>query len=564
MSSQLAGVVPFPDELIERYRADGVWGGRTIPQELLATAERFPDNLALATPAVEWTYTELVGHVQAIAAGLVRAGLTPGDAVILQVTNSALGVAAFYGILRAGLVPVCTLAIHRGAEIGQIASQTGAVAHLVQADAPKFDLVAFALDMRAELPALGLLLTIGATADQAGSRIEDLDSRVPTADEIAHLDEIASATDLAAPAIFQLSGGTTGVPKVIPRLHEEYWYNGRSTANWWGLDETDRLAFALPLAHNAAIANSLFASHAIGAALVLGIPPADVLLPLMAKQKATWTLLSPGLMIEFQKHPDFDSAFANVKTLVISAARLDRPLFDELEARGIHVNQAFGMTEGMFLFTPNDGSADLRAGSIGVPISALDEVRLYEPETEIEVAPGEPGELCVRGPYTIRGYYNAPERNEQAFTPDGFYRSGDIAIHRQFADGRSYSLEGRVKDLINRGGEKINAEEIEIALMGHDSIIDVALVAMPDARLGERACAFVVLAPGADGLELDELCGFLEAAGLAKFKWPERVEIIELLPRTPIGKIAKAALRDQVAGGLGSPRAVPSAVSASN
>jgi 2,3-dihydroxybenzoate-AMP ligase len=563
MSLSPKGVVPYPADLVGRYRANGVWGSRTIPQELIATAERVPQNVALATVDTRWTYSELVAHVDAIAAGLVRTGLKPGNAVILQVTNSALGVAAFYGILRAGLVPVCTLAIHRGAEIRQIAAQTGAVVHLVQADAPKFDLVAFALEMRVEVPALGTLLTIGATADQAGRRLEEFVARAPTTQEIAQLDAIARDTDLGAPAIFQLSGGTTGIPKVIPRLHEEYWYNGRSTANWWGLDETDRLAFALPLAHNAAIANSLFASHSIGAALVLGIPAADVLLPLMAREHATWTLLSPGLMIDFQKHPEFGAAFMNVRTLVISAARLDRPLFNELEGRGIHVTQAFGMTEGMFLFTPSTGSADMRAGSIGIPISPLDEIRLYEPETEVEVAPGEPGELCVRGPYTIRGYYNAPERNAEAFTADGFYRSGDIAIHRQFEDGRSYSLEGRVKDLINRGGEKINAEEVEIALMAHPSIADVALVAMPDSRLGERGCVFVVLAPGTAGIELDEMCQFLERAGLAKFKWPERIEVIELLPRTQIGKIAKALLRDQVVGGIGTPRMDPSAVGAS-
>ncbi|HEY5320287.1 MAG TPA: AMP-binding protein [Galbitalea sp.] len=557
MSSKTPGVVPYPQELVEHYRAEGVWGGRTISQELLATAERYPDNLALATTAARWTYRELVAHVDAIASGLLRAGLKPGDPVIMQVTNSAIGVAAWYGFLRAGLVPVCTLAIHRAAEIRPIATQTGAVAHLVQADAPKFDLVAFAVEMRADVPALATLLTIGATDDHPGHRIEDFDSVLPTASEIEYLDEIGRDTNLSAPAIFQLSGGTTGIPKVIPRLHEEYWYNGKSTATWWGLDETDRLAFALPLVHNAAIANSLFASHSIGAALVLGTPPADVLLPLMAREKATWVLASPGLMIDFQTHREFEAAFGAIKTLVISAARLDRPLFDELEARGLHVTQAFGMTEGMFLFTANDGSADLRAGSIGVPISPLDEVRLYEPDTEIEVAPGEPGELCVRGPYTIRGYFNAEERNAQAFTADGFYRSGDIAVYRQFADGRSYSLEGRVKDLINRGGEKINAEEIEVALMAHPSIMDVALVAMPDSRLGERACAFVVLASGVDGIELDELCQFLEQAGFAKFKWPERVEVIELLPRTQIGKIAKAVLRDQVAGGIAAPLVVP-------
>ena len=555
MSSATEGLVLYPSDLVEHYRNEGVWGGRTISQELARTAAARADELALVTPAASWSYAELVKRSDAVAVGLLRLGATPGDAVILQLTNSAHAVAAWYGILRAGLVPVCTLAIHRAKEISQISALTGAVVHLVQADFPKFDLVGFAQDMRAERPELATLLTIGATGEQPGTRIEDLELIEPTADERARLDEIADETDLASTvAVLQLSGGTTGLPKVIPRLHEEYWYNGRATAEWWGLDHTDNVAFALPLAHNAAIANALFASHSVGATLVLGIPPADVLLPLMANAGATWLLASPGLMIDYLAHPAYADAFASVKTLVLSAARVDRPLFDQLETTGMAITQAFGMTEGMFIFTPLDASADVRAHTVGIPISPLDEVRLYEPETEIEVAPGEPGEMCVRGPYTIRGYLNEPERNAVTFTADGFYRTGDIAIRRQFGDQWGYELEGRVKDLINRGGEKINAEEIEITLTEHPAIADVALVAMPDARLGERACAFVVLAPGIDRLELGDLCAFLEAAGLAKFKWPERIETIDALPRTHIGKIAKATLRQQVAGGLNAPR----------
>ena len=549
MSSRTHGVVPYPIELVEQYRAEGIWGGRTIPQELAATAERLPNELALVTVGARWTYAELVRRVDSIAAGLIRIGLTPGDSVVLQVTNTEHAVAAFYGILRAGLVPVCTLAIHRSQEIGQISRLTGAVAHLVQADLSKFDLVEFALQMRQVRPELTTLLTIGAPVGAPGSRIEDLERTTISAVEQFELDQIARTTDLAAPAILQLSGGTTGLPKVIPRLHEEYWYNGRVTAEWWDLDHTDNLAFVLPLSHNAAIANGLFASHSIGATLLLGLPPASAILPLMAKERASWLLASPGLMTDYLSHPDFEAAFSGVETLVLSAARVDRDLFDSLESRGVHVTQAFGMTEGQFIFTPRDASTELRAATVGVPISPFDEIRLYEPETENEVEPGSPGELCVRGPYTIRGYLNEPERNAQAFTADGFYRTGDIAELKRFGGEISYALEGRIKDLINRGGEKINAEEVELILMQHPAIADVALVAMPDVRLGERPCAFIVGRPGADVLELSDLCGFLEAAGLAKFKWPERIETIDVLPRTQIGKIAKNVLRAQLEGG---------------
>ncbi|MGH3935746.1 MAG: AMP-binding enzyme, partial [Pseudonocardiaceae bacterium] len=155
------------------------------------------------------------------------------------------------------------------------------------------------------------------------------------------------------------------------------------------------------------------------------------------------------------------------------------------------------------------------------------------------------------GPYTIRGYLDAPEHDAEAFTPDGFYRSGDIVGIHHIAGMTAYSIEGRVKDLINRGGEKVNASEVETLLLRHQAIAEAALVAMPDERLGERACAFVVVRKHHQLPTLADLCAFLEYEGLAKYKWPERLEYLDALPRTPIGKIFKRALRDDITRRLG-------------
>lgn len=540
-------VVPYPDEFVREYKRNGLWREETIPQSLRRTADQAPDTLALATPDVRWTYGELIRRVDNVAAGLLRSGLEPGDAVILQVTNTAHAVSAWYGLLRAGLIPVCTLAIHRGHEIRQIAAKTGAIGHLVQADMANFDMIGFAQEIRGELPQLEILLTVGASDESPGVRIEDLENRECSPVERARLDGIQASADLAAPAVLQLSGGTTGTPKVIPRLHLEYWYNGSATAKWWDLGPSDRLAFGLPLAHNAAIANALFAAHSVGAALLLATPQADVLLPLMTQEKATWLMSPPGVMRDYLSHPLFDDAFDTVKTCVLTAAPVPRVLFDEIQSRGVHVTQAFGMTEGLFLFTPWNSTNDLRAGTVGLPISPLDEVLLLEPGTERQVADGEAGELCVRGPYTIRGYLAEPERNAEAFTEEGFYRTGDLAARVQVHDVAAYVICGRTKDLINRGGEKINAEEIESLLIRHSSVAEVALVAMPDERLGEKACAFVALHEGAIKPSLKDLCDFLAQNGVAKFKWPERLEILSSLPRTTIGKVQKLQLREQLA-----------------
>ena len=539
-------VTPYPAEFADRYRTAGLWQYATIAASFDRVARAYPDRPALVTAAGTWTYAELATKSDAVAIGLLDAGLQPGETVILQVTNGSYAVAAWYGILKAGLIPVCTLAVHRRHEIEQIAKQTRAAAHLVQADLPSFDLVSFAGEIRVRVPGIRTLLTIGPTADPFAVRIEELAERPVTDERCQELRAIDERADLDAPAVFQLSGGTTGVPKVIPRLHPEYWYNARATAQWWGLTPEDRLAFGLPLVHNAGVANALHAAHSTGAALLLGVPVADRLLPLMAEHRATWVMSPPGLMTEYLEHPCFDDAFRNVRHCVLTAARVPGPLFDALEARGVHVVQAFGMTEGLFLFTPPDASAELRARTVGVPISPFDEVRLLRPGSPEPAGPGETGELCVRGPYSIRGYLHDPDGGS-AFTPDGFYRSGDLVRPHDIDGLTAYSVEGRVKDLIDRGGEKVNAQEVERILLNHPDIADAALVGMPDERLGERACAYLVPVPDRTAPTLDELREYLERYGLAKYKWPERVEVVDVLPRTAIGKVYKSALREDIA-----------------
>ncbi|MFE9191805.1 AMP-binding protein [Micromonospora sp. NPDC007208] len=546
--------VPYPAASADRYRAEGLWQPRTIPGALRETVRAHPDRMAVVTPGVRWTYAELDRHSDAIAAGLLDAGLHPGESVILQITNSALAVATWYGLLKAGLLPVCTLAIHRRHEIEEIARQTHASAHLVQADLRGFDLVAFADEIRRLVPSIRLLATIGGRPGASGQeRIEDLVDRPLSDAQAARLAQIDANTDLDAPAVLQLSGGTTGVPKVIPRLHPEYWYNAVATARWWGFTPQDRLGFGLPLVHNAGATNAVHAAHSVGAALLLATPVADDLLALMDDERATWFMSPPGLMNEYLRHPRFDGAFASVHNCVLTAAKVSRELFDAIEARGVHVTQAFGMTEGLFLFTPRDASPQVRATTVGVPISPLDEVVVLEPGTLRQTPPGEIGELCARGPYTVPGYLGVPVGTDSAFTPDGFYRSGDL-VRAHHLDGLvAYSIEGRVKDLINRGGEKVNAEEVERILLGHELVLDAALVAMPDERLGERACAYLVCRPGGPLPTLDDVRDYLEEFGLARFKWPERIEFVDALPRTPIGKISKQWLREDIVRRLGGP-----------
>ena len=195
------------------------------------------------------------------------------------------------------------------------------------------------------------------------------------------------------------------------------------------------------------------------------------------------------------------------------------------------------MSEGLLMFVRLNDPEDVCLETVGRPISPDDEVRLLDDDSN-EVPVGEVGELCCRGPYTLRGYFGVPEYNAWVFTPDGFYRSGDLM--RQHASG-SYIVEGRKKDLINRGGEKISAEEIENLILSHPSVKNVACIPVPDPDLGERMCACVLLRDGAN-LSFDELKRFLLGREIATYKLPERLEVLPDFPLSTFGKVSKKKL----------------------
>jgi 2,3-dihydroxybenzoate-AMP ligase len=293
-TTAVPGVVPHPAAAADRYVAAGAWGTRSLPAAFREAATTHAERTALITPEMRLTYRELDARSDAVAARLLSSGLRPGERVLLQLTNSAMAVIAWYGLLKAGLIPVCTLAIHRRLEIEQIGRKSGAVAHLVQADFPSFDLVGLAQEVAALLPAMRQLLTVGAAPGTPGLRIEDLQDHEIREEERAELRKMAELLDVQGPAVLQLSGGTTGTPKIIACLHAEYRYNADLTSRWWGHTEQSVLAFGLPLTHNAALTNGVHAADGVGAALLLGTPAADLMLPLMAEHGATWTMSPPG------------------------------------------------------------------------------------------------------------------------------------------------------------------------------------------------------------------------------------------------------------------------------
>jgi 2,3-dihydroxybenzoate-AMP ligase len=532
----------YPAEFARRYRSAGLWSDRTIALQFRAAADATPDRLAVIGPSGRLTFAELDEQTDRVAVGLRGLGLRPGERVLMQLNNDLAAVLAWYGLLKAGLVPVATLVQHRTHELTAVAGLCAPAAHLIDTGYLGHDLAGLAGEIAAGQPSLRVLLTTGAGPGQAS--LGEL-ARTPgePAALRAEVDGWQREISPDAVAALQLSGGTTSTPKLIPRRHAEYWYNSQAYAAAIELGPDSCVAHILPIVHNAGIVCALHAAHSAGAALALVPHDADQLLQVARQVPITHMLMSPPMAGEVLRRPDLAQALAPMFALTWVLGRMPPALLDVFETGTCRVTQMFGMAEGLCMYTPRSAPLELRLRSVGTPVSALDEISVYAPGTEDPVPPGQPGELCCRGPYTIRGYYRAPERNAEAFTADGFYRTGDIVVD---LGGGHYALADRIKDLINRGGEKINAGEVEDLLIQHPAIDRVAVVAMPDALLGERCCAFIVLATGAEPLGVGDLRTHLAALGVAKFKYPERVEIRAELPMTSVTKLNKAALRTEI------------------
>ena len=535
----------YPAAAARRYRDAGLWGDRTVAQEFHAVALRYPGREAVVSQEGRLTFAELDRRTDQVAAGLCDLGLGPGDPILFQVTNRLHSIVAWYGALKAGLIPVATLAAHRRHEISQVAIRTRATAHLVEAGTGGFDLVTFAREHQADSPAIRHILTAGAAEPAPGlTRLEDLGTGVDPAAARRLVEKIQAGVDPDDVAVFQLSGGTTGVPKVIARRHAEYWYNARAYAARLGWDEQSRVAHLIPIIHNAGIVCGVHAPHSAGACLLLGTPDAEASLPLLISEKVTDILVGHA---HYQAVADrgITSLAGSLRRVVLSGAKVPPELFAKIEALGVWPGQLFGMAEGFMGLTEIDAPRRARLATVGTPLSGLDEFRILGPGTEDDLAEGNTGELCCRGPYTLPGYFDAAEHNLVAFTTDGFYRTGDLATVVTIDGTRYLSIDGRIKDVINRGGEKINAEEVELLLLSHPAVAAAAVVAMPDPRLGERSCAYLVARDQPVGL--DEIRAHLAALGVAKFKWPERIEWTGELPRSNIGKIDKKVLRQRIA-----------------
>jgi 2,3-dihydroxybenzoate-AMP ligase len=539
------GTVPWPAEVAAEYRRLGYWEDRTLGSLLWEVADQRPDDLALVDRHLRLTYSQVTSRADAAAVRLRDLGLEPDDRMVVQLPNGWEFVVLTLACFRSGVIPVMALPAHRRYELSHLASVSESRALAVPDLLRDFDHQALAHELVAELPDLELVLTLGAPSGGAHDLTDLLEP--PTDPDAVRAVVDTWDPDPDAPACFLISGGTTGLPKLITRTHNDYVCNVRATAATAELTANDVYLATLPASHNFPLAcpGLLGAMLAGGRVVMLPSPEHLRAFETIAAEGVTVSAAVPAVAqrwIEHQKEVRGDQ-LRTLRLLQVGGSRLP----DEYARRvtpvlGCTLQQVFGMAEGLINTTRIDDPEDAVCTTQGRPVHVADEVRVLDP-MGTDVPDGTAGTLYTRGPYTPRGYYKAPAHNARSFLPGGWYGSGDVVVR---VEGGNLVVHGRDKDMINRGGEKISAEEIESLVYSIEGVELVAAVAMPDPSLGERLCVYIVAKAG-HHLTLPDVRTHLEAMGIAAFKLPDRLETVAEIPMTKVGKVDKKALRQDIA-----------------
>ena len=521
-------------ERVRNYVEEGWWGSDTLSGWLRRNARADPDGAALVDERGTVSNAALEGRVESLVRGLHHAGIRPGDVVAVQLPNVREHIEILLAVSALGAVTTTLYMSFRGAELAAQLRHSRARMLVTPDRIGDFSPAGWLAGHRDELPLLETAVVVGAETPgalswerlAAGGPPLPRDWREPTA---------------ADPFLLLYTSGTTSSPKGVPLSYHQMLSNARLGLAQHDLRTGDVVLSAAPFGH-------LYALYSVE--LALGAGAANALLPAFSppaladaleRLRPTHLFLAPahlaacvgtGLLERME--------LSSVRLVVLAGAAVPPDLVRALAPRlpNGEVCQLWGMTELQAgLYTRIGDGVVLAARSAG-RASPGTEVRIAD-EHGREVPRGEEGEIQARGPSVFAGYFENPEATAAAFTADGWFRSGDTA---QMDEAGNVSLTGRLKDVINRGGVKYNPQEVELLVESLPAVVQCAIAPVPDERLGERACCYVVPRPG-ESVTLEAICDFLLGHEIAKFKLPERLAVVEEMPLTPTRKVIKGRLR---------------------
>ncbi|MFE9664158.1 AMP-binding protein [Streptomyces sp. NPDC005955] len=530
------------------YLRAGLWREERIADLLRAARLRSPDRRAVVSGTTTLSHGELHRAVTVAGRRLEGLGVRAGDRVVVQLPNCTEFLVLTLALIDIGAPPVLVLPGFGAYELGHVVRTARPVALAVRTGDRAALTAESTRRLRKEHASLRHVLALGDGTAGDVDLAALCDPGAPWDEQDATATDAPRRSDGGAgdAAVFLLSGGTTGPPKVIPRGNAGYAYMIRAATEIAGVTEDSVCLAVMPAAHGFVLnCPGVLGTLAAGGTVVLGDPtdPRQAF-DLIERAGVTHCALVPTVAMQWLTAAA--KATADLSSLRVIQVGGARPV-PELAGRirsvlGATLQQCYGMSEGLLCYTRLTDDETVIVRTQGRPASPMDEVLIVD-ERGRQVPNGTTGELLTRGPYTVAGYYRDPAATAKAFTPDGFYRTGDLATRTAEGD---LVVNGRVRDIINRGGEKIPAEDLELLVARHPAVRTSAAVGAPHELYGEVVHLYVVPETGQEPTLL-ELRRFLRGLGLASFKLPEQMEVVAQLPTTAIGKIDKKALRARIA-----------------
>ncbi|MCP4352005.1 MAG: acyl--CoA ligase [Desulfobacterales bacterium] len=539
-------------ENIKKYREMGVWTDNTIIDYFKIQANKDPDricivdppnkNTLVGLPPERLTYKEFERAIDATADALLEIGVKKDDVVMVQLPNSWELAMLYFAIAKTGAVVSPAPMLWREAELGYVAGLTEATLFITIEEFNNFSHKELAHSLQSKYPSLKKTLMLQDIREMSKGEIT------------GKTDDIRIDPD----DIFTIcwTSGTEANSKGCPLSHNN-WSGMILVQESAGMKPGDVMITAGPLVNMASVGTVFIPWAMMGGTLVLHHPfDPNVFMQQIMQEKPNYTLLVPAIANMIAKHPkvdDFD--LTSFRTITLGSAPLSLWTMKEFKQRwGIEIGNIWGQNEGTGIIAGFNDIPDMETRVDHFPqwgrpgsqwkskAGEVVEVKVVSPGGEELTNVGDVGELVYKGPGLMAGYYKNPDVTQQSFTEDGFFRTGDLFRIRE---NSCISFYERAKDIIIRGGYNISSQEVENYLVSHPGVQEAAVVGMPDEKLGERMCAYVVPMQG-ESISLKDITSYLAEKGIAKYKYPERLEITDALPRNPVGKIVKKRLRDDI------------------
>ncbi|MDP2646908.1 MAG: AMP-binding protein [Desulfobacterales bacterium] len=544
---KLQGVTPYTADAARLYHQKRWWLGMTMGDIFDRTSDLYADREALVGEAKRYTWAQLRSMVDQMAYNLVQEGFERGDPVLLQVPNWPEFVISYFALQKAGLVMVLLTVNHTAREISHLAKLTRPRGWILPDRYREINYLPLVRQVQQENPMLEKVILIGRTIPEGFLKYDRLLKTGASREQVQHLLDQARPDPGDVCQILP-SGGTTALPKGAPRTHNDYICNLEYLAKAWDLNSTDTVLVVTTVGHNLALVACVTPAVFQGARqVVLDSTRPEDFCRIVEAEKITCTGLVPTLVsryVNFENLADYD--LSSLKRIYVGAANSPPELVRNVEEKiGARYINAFGMVEGPLAQSRPHHPMEVRCHTIGRPCCPYDEFVTLDPDGNINPA-GRQGELAARGPGVFTGYLKNPQANRDAFTPDGYFRTGDLAV---IDEAGFIRITGRLKDIIIRGGENIAARDVEDLISAHPEVEYVAVVGMPDADLGEQVCAYVKTVEGS-GIGEKEINRHLEEAGASKIHYPARIEFINDFPLTAAGKADKKVLKMDIEGKL--------------